>query len=74
MVEAKLHNFVIENDSIDFETAQSLEDFGVEPLLDGPNNNSRFLPSDPLEDVHRSNTIGVSSYELRLWVRFDVEI
>ena len=61
MVAAKLHNFVINNDKIGFQTANSLEDFDVQPLVDGPrSNNSGFLPSDPLEDEY-INTIGVSS-------------
>ena len=50
MVAAKLHNFVIDNDNIDFKTACSFEDFGVEPLVDGPDNNHGYFPTLPTRD------------------------
>ena len=45
MVGAKLHNFVIERDNLQFNTASNLEEFGVKALVDGPDNNNGFLPS-----------------------------
>ena len=50
MVGAKLHNFVIERDNLQFSTASNLEEFGVEALLDGADNNNGFLPLTPNQE------------------------
>ena len=47
MVAAKLHNYIINNYNLLFQTAKILEEFGVESLEDGPTNNWRFLPTLP---------------------------
>ena len=66
MVAAKLHNFVIENDTIGFQKAGTLKNFGVESIADRPNNNSGFLRTDPKKEEH-SNT-GVSSRQVEIIV------
>ena len=45
MVAAKLHNYVIEKDNLQFNKANSLEAFGVETLRNGPVNNHGYLPT-----------------------------
>ena len=43
-VAARLHNYVIVNDNLNFQGSNELTEFGVELLEDGPSNNNGFLP------------------------------
>ena len=56
VVAARLHNYVIDNDRLDFRTSpdsntsMQISEFGVESLPDGPENNIGYLPSNTDED------------------------
>ena len=51
-VAAILHNFVINNDNLDFSNSVELGEFGVDELEDGPNNNRGYLPTLPAQPAN----------------------
>ena len=55
MVAAKLHNYVIDKDNLQFHAAEDYELFGVEPLINGPDNNHGYLPTLPICDAQLDN-------------------
>ena len=54
-VAAKLHNYIIDNDSVALQAAESMEEFGVEELPDGPEYNRGYLPTLPSRDREESD-------------------
>ena len=51
MVAAKLHNNVIDKDNLQIQAAEDYELFGVEPLINGSDNNHGYLPTLPSRDA-----------------------
>ena len=55
VVAAKLDNYAVDKDNLQFQAAEDYESFGVEALRDGPDNNRGYLPTLASREVQLLN-------------------